>query len=106
MINKMEELYLILTPREARILEHSRLAENRDFLEADDRACPRCRMGRLNEWTGVCSVCSYPEFNDDEPCYNCEDEDCEKCEYARRLREEIIRREERWRRIVSGKKAW
>ena len=102
----MEELSLILTPREARILEHSRLAENRDFLEADDRTCPRCRQGRLNEWTGVCNVCGYPEFNPDEPCYECEEENCERCKYARRLREEIIRREERWRRIVSGKKAW
>jgi len=43
----MEDFYLILTPREAKLREHARLAENRDFLEREDRKCPRCRMGWL-----------------------------------------------------------
>ena len=43
----MEDLYLILTPREAKILEHSRLAENRDFLEREDRSCPAVVWGSL-----------------------------------------------------------
>ena len=50
------------------------------------RRCPRCRMGHLNEWTGICNVCGYPEFNEDEPCYECEGGDCDECEYARELR--------------------
>jgi len=91
----MEDLRLILTPREAKILEHSRLAE--------DRSCPRCRMGQLDEWAGVCRVCGYPEFHEDEPCNECEDGDCDKCEYARKLREKIMERERWWREIRRGK---
>ena len=87
----MEDLYLILTPREVRLGEHARLAENRDFLEQEDRTCPRCRIGWLNEWTGICSACGYPEVSEGEPCYNCEDGDCNKCEYARKLRERLMR---------------
>jgi len=108
-VEEMEDLHLILTPREVRLREHARLAENRHYFEMEERRCPRCRMGWLNEWTGICSACGYPEFNEDEPCYNCEDEDCERCEYARKLREKIIEREkerrERWRKIVRGEKS-
>jgi len=94
----------ILTLREAKILEHSRLAENRDFLEREDRTCPRCRQGWFDEYAGVCNTCGYPEFSEDEPCHECEDSNCDECEYARKLRREIIKREEWWREIVSGKR--
>ena len=78
--------------KKVKLREHARLAENRHYFEAEDRRCPRCRQGWLNEWTGICSACGYPEFNEDEPCYNCEDEDCDKCEYARKLREKLMER--------------
>ncbi len=97
----MEDLYLILTPREVRLREHARLAENRHYFEMEDRSCPRCRMGWLNEWTGICSACGYPEVREDEPCYNCE-ENCDECEVARRIREKIMERERWWREIVRG----
>ena len=88
-------LHIILTPREAKILEHSRLTENRDFLEREDRTCPRCRQGWLDEYAGVCSICGYPEFHEDEPCHECEEGNCDECEYARKLRKRIAERE-RW----------
>jgi len=100
----MEDLHLILTPREVKMREHARLMENKDFLEREDRTCPRCRQGWLDEWTGICSACGYPEVGEDEPCSRCEDGDCDRCEYARKLREKIVKREEWWRRVVRGRR--
>ena len=100
---RMEDLHIILTPREMRLREHARLAENRHYFEMEDRRCPRCRMGWLDEYAGVCNTYGYPEFGEDEPCNFC-DEDCDRCEYARKLQEKIVKREEWWRRVVRGQK--
>ena len=81
---------LWLTPRERRLQEHSELAaEDKEREIYERRRCPRCRLGRLDEYAGVCRVCSYPEFNEDEPCYECEDGNCDECEYARELRRKL-----------------
>jgi len=100
----MEDLHLILTPREERLREHARLAENRHYFEMENRTCPRCRQGLLDEHAGVCRICGYPEFHEDEPCSRCENGDCDKCKYARSLRKRIAEREEWWRKIVRGER--
>ena len=81
---------LWLTLRERRLQEHSELAaEDKEWETLERRRCPRCRLGRLDEYAGVCRVCGYPEFNEDEPCYECGDSDCDGCEYARELRRKL-----------------
>ena len=90
---------LWLTPRERRLQEHSELAaEDKEWEIRRRQRCPRCRLGVLDEYTGVCRVCGYPEFNEDEPCYECEGSGCDGCEYARELRRKL---KERYR-CLSG----
>lgn len=81
---------LWLTPREIKLREHSELAAEEVVRKAHkSRRCPRCRIGYLAEYDGVCRTCRYPEFSSDEPCNECEEGDCDECEYARELRKKL-----------------
>jgi len=43
-----------------------RLDVEKTVFEFRDRTCPHCRQGYLDEYTGICNNCGYPEFHENE----------------------------------------
>lgn len=53
------EILFLISDYDRKMHEHARAHEC--DLPVENRRCPRCRKGYLDEWTGICNNCGYPE---------------------------------------------